>query len=175
MVPTDSAAFERLRKEAKRFLKDLRREDNAAIRRYAQCWPPTAATNEARTLARAQLVIAREHGYRSWTHLKTSLLGEKGAGKMEQETSVFIKEFLAMLEAGRPIYSSLMELGEKQTSPQLRATVEEVAGRIKKGSSLAAAMAEHPAVFDPGYVGLIRIFESEVAALGGPRHNAPPA
>ena len=174
MVPSGRAVFENLRREAKRFLKNVRQGDEAATRLYAQYWPQARPADEP-VLARAQLVIARERGYRSWTHLKTSLLNEKGMGKMKEEVGVFIKDFVAMIEAGRPIYSSLTDLGAKQESPELKVSIEQVAERIKNGSSLASAMEEHPAVFDPGYVGLIRVFESEVAAMGGPGHNAPAA
>ena len=88
MVHTDSSAFERLRREAKRLLKDLRDGDKAAIRRYAQYWPGTQSTDAVRTLARAQLVVAREHGYRSWPHLKTSLLPNKEKVMSEQKNAV---------------------------------------------------------------------------------------
>jgi len=77
MVPSDGNAFERLRREAKLLLKNLRHGNEAATRRFAQYWPATRSTDEVRILSRAQLVIAREHGYRSWTHLKTTLLTAK--------------------------------------------------------------------------------------------------
>ena len=77
MDPSTGNAFDSLRLEAKRLLKDLRRGDEVATRRFTQYWPSTGPTGEVRNLARAQLVIAREHGYRSWAQLKTSLLSRK--------------------------------------------------------------------------------------------------
>jgi hypothetical protein len=70
-------AFERLRKEAKRLLKAVQSGDEAALRRFTQYWPASGPSGEVRNLVRTQLVIARERGYRSWTHLKTSLLPKK--------------------------------------------------------------------------------------------------
>jgi hypothetical protein len=90
MVHSESSAFERLRREAKRLLKDLHNGDEAATRRYAQYWPGTQSTDEVRTLARAQLVIARERGYRSWAHLKTSLLPKK---ERVMETEFYTKPY----------------------------------------------------------------------------------
>ena len=77
MVPSNGNAFERLRREAKRLLKDVQSGDEAALRRFTQYWPATGPSGEVRNLARTQLVIARERGYRSWAHLKTSLLPKK--------------------------------------------------------------------------------------------------
>jgi hypothetical protein len=70
-------AFERLRKEAKRLLKAVQSGDEAALRRFTQYWPASGPSGEVRNLVRTQLVIARERGYRSWAHLKTSLLGNE--------------------------------------------------------------------------------------------------
>jgi hypothetical protein len=81
-------AFDRLRLEAKCLLKDVRRGDEAATRRFTQYWPATGPSGEVRNLARAQLVIARERGYRSWAHLKTSLLGNEERIMSEQKNAV---------------------------------------------------------------------------------------
>jgi hypothetical protein len=81
-------ALERLRKEAKRLLKSVQSGDEAAFRRFAPYWPAAGPSGEVRNLARAQLVIARERGYRSWAHLKTSLLGNEERVMSEQKHTV---------------------------------------------------------------------------------------
>jgi hypothetical protein len=88
MGPSTGNAFDRLRLEAKCLLKDVRRGDEAATRRFTQYWPATGPSGEVRNLARAQLVIARERGYRSWAHLKTSLLGNEERVMSEQKNAV---------------------------------------------------------------------------------------
>ena len=88
MGPSTGNAFDRLRMEAKCLLKDVRRGDEAATRRFTQYWPATGPSGEVRNLARAQLVIARERGYRSWAHLKTSLLGNEESVMSEQKNAV---------------------------------------------------------------------------------------
>lgn len=77
-----SPVFECRRREAKRLLRDLRCGNAATAARYAQYWPGADAQP---TLARAQLVIAREQGYRSWAHLKSLLL--PGATMKEQKSA----------------------------------------------------------------------------------------
>lgn len=81
-------AIDRLRKEAKRLLKDIRRGDAAALQRFTQYWPASGHSGEVRNLARTQLVIARERGYRSWAHLKTSLLGNEERVMTEKKNVV---------------------------------------------------------------------------------------
>jgi hypothetical protein len=88
MVSSTGNAFERLRREAKRLLKDVQSGDEAALRRFTQYWPATGPSGEVRNLARTQLVIARERGYRSWAHLKTALLGNEERVMSEQKNAV---------------------------------------------------------------------------------------
>lgn len=88
MGPSTVNAFDRLRIEAKCLLKDVRRGDKTALRRFTQYWPASGESGNDRNLARAQLVIARERGYRSWTHLKTSLLGNEERIMSEQKNAV---------------------------------------------------------------------------------------
>ncbi|MFZ4397488.1 MAG: hypothetical protein ACOYOU_17890 [Kiritimatiellia bacterium] len=83
-------AFERLRKEAKRLLKAVQSGDEAALRRFTQYWPASGPSGEVRNLVRTQLVIARERGYRSWAHLKTSLLPKK---ERVMETEFYTKPY----------------------------------------------------------------------------------
>ena len=87
MGPSTGNAFDRLRMEAKFLLKDARHGDEAALRRFTQYWPASGPSGEVRNLARAQLVIARERGYRSWTHLKTSLLRNEERVMSEQKNA----------------------------------------------------------------------------------------
>lgn len=80
MQPSDKSnrEFRLLRKEAKRLLKQVQSGVDTACERFLVYWPASPRGNGSDfMLTQAQLVIAREHGYTSWTHLKTSLLHEK--------------------------------------------------------------------------------------------------
>jgi len=90
MGSSTGTALEPLRKEAKRLLKSVQIGDEAALRRFTQYWPASGPSGEVRNLARAQLVIARERGYRSWAHLKTSLLPKQ---ERVMETEFYTKPY----------------------------------------------------------------------------------
>lgn len=81
MSRTVDPRFNRLRREAKRLLQDVRQADAAALSRYGHYWPANGLPN----LARAQLVVAREIGYRSWTQLKTTLLSNAENSMRDQQ------------------------------------------------------------------------------------------
>lgn len=69
---TSTQTLEEIRREARILLRDLRRQDVAAVKLYSFL-DPEAGTFRAR-LADAQYVIARKHGCRSWRDLQQHLL-----------------------------------------------------------------------------------------------------
>lgn len=75
----ERASLENLRKQAKRFLKDLRAGNAKAISRLNSLLPclsqeaANATDATATTLSEAQLVIAREYGFPSWPALKAAV------------------------------------------------------------------------------------------------------
>jgi hypothetical protein len=172
-MDTTTNAFDRLRKEAKSLLKDLRHGDAAAVRRYA-CYWPAAEVGDQLCLARAQLVVAREHGYRSWSHLKTSLVPREGEETMDLDASGFLQKLVALLDAGQPLIRSLHEMGSsEELAPALRPIVHQLAEDVSAGSSFSDALAKHPTVFDPGYMAMLKLFEDEMRKAGGPVNEAP--
>jgi ankyrin repeat protein len=62
-------SLEQLRKQAKELLKGYRADDPAAVVRF-QSHSPRAISEKGVALADAQLVLAREYGFRSWAKLK---------------------------------------------------------------------------------------------------------
>ena len=62
-------SLDQLRKQAKELLKDYRAGDRAAASRF-QAHHPHAISEQRVALADAQLVLAREYGFRSWARLK---------------------------------------------------------------------------------------------------------
>lgn len=78
MLSTDSAApLERLRKQAKRLLKDARSGDARALARLGAFFSGAQVGERTFKLADAQLVLAREMGFSSWRALCS------GAGRIE--------------------------------------------------------------------------------------------
>ena len=93
---------------------------------------------------------------------------------MDQAVSKFFQDLVSMLDAGRPLLSSLREMESSgTTAPALRPVVHQLADDIAAGSSFSAALAKHPAVFDPGYLAMLGLFENEMMKAGGPVGEAP--
>ncbi len=73
MLP-DRPQFDHLRQQAKTLQRAVRRGDAAAIRRVQDCYPGGLPADPGEfPLAEAQLVVAREYGFASWTRLKRYL------------------------------------------------------------------------------------------------------
>ena len=64
-----------------------------------------------------------------------------------------------LTRAGVPILESLADLRDSGESPRLRGVVAALVESVEGGKTLSAALAEHPGVFDPVFVALIRAGE----------------
>src|SRR5215813_8614372 len=69
----DNPSLENLRKQAKSLLKAVRAGDPAALARVREFHPRPESTSTRLSLSDAQLVIARSHGFLSWSKLKRHL------------------------------------------------------------------------------------------------------
>ena len=75
-----------------------------------------------------------------------------------KEITAFTREMSALLGAAIPIPQALDGLAEEE-NPALRDVIAKVAETVRKGSSLSAALQEHPALFPNLYVSMIRVGE----------------
>jgi type IV pilus assembly protein PilC len=114
-----------------------------------------------------QLVIGRlrEMGY---TPLK---VGAKGGAGMKREINirkkaklkdlaVFTRQFATMVNSGLPILRALAILEQQTQSRIIQKAVVDVRGEIERGSSLSAALAKYPKVFNNLYVAMVRSGEA---------------
>lgn len=81
-----------------------------------------------------------------------------------RDITAFTREIAALLDASIPIPHALESLGQEETNPALRQTVLHLADSVRKGASLSNALEEHPKLFSPLYVSMIRVGE-EAGAL----------
>lgn len=81
-----------------------------------------------------------------------------------KEITAFTREMSALLTASIPIPQALQSLGEEEENPVLRAGILQVAESVRKGSSLSAALDEHPRLFTKLYASMARVGE-EAGAL----------
>jgi type II secretory pathway component PulF len=70
----------------------------------------------------------------------------------------FTRAVAALLPAGMPLARALAA-GVSASPSSLRAPLEMVRAKVERGDELAAALAEHPRLFSPLYVGMVRAGE----------------
>ena len=71
----------------------------------------------------------------------------------------FSQELVALLDAGLSLVESIETLGEKEGSPAVRRTLDQVLVRLREGQTFGAALAEHPHSFPTLYVATVRAAE----------------
>lgn len=87
-----------------------------------------------------------------------------GTGISRKHVTAFTREIAALLGASIPIPQALDGLGEEEENAALRGIILEMAGSVRKGMALSAAMDEHPRVFNKLYTSMVRVGE-EAGAL----------
>jgi MSHA biogenesis protein MshG len=73
---------------------------------------------------------------------------------------LFSRQMFSLLKAGVPIMRSLAGLQESSTNPTLTAVIADLRASLDSGRELSAAMRQHPKVFTPFYVSLVRVGEA---------------
>jgi len=68
----------------------------------------------------------------------------------------FTFHLTGLTEAGVPLLRGLEVLREQVEDPRMRAVVADLEDAIQSGHSLSAALARHPAIFSPLYIGIVR-------------------
>src|SRR3989442_1721619 len=77
-----------------------------------------------------------------------------------KELSVFTRQFSVMIDAGLPLVQCLEILAQQQENKYFQQTLMQVRQDVEEGSTLAAAMARHPRVFDQLYSNMVEAGET---------------
>ncbi len=77
-----------------------------------------------------------------------------------RDVMLFTRELTTLLQAGLPLDRSLQSLSMLTESARLKELISEVLTRVQQGRSLSEALGEHPEVFSPLYVNMIRAGEA---------------
>lgn len=72
---------------------------------------------------------------------------------------VFTHEMSTLLAAGLPLDRSLSILADLSENPEMKAVVADVLQSVQRGKSLAESLGQHPKVFAPLYVNMVRAGE----------------
>ena len=92
--------------------------------------------------------------------LKVELPWRRAAKVRSRDLMVFTGELSTLLKAGLPLDRSLGSLSSLTENATLKHIVGVILARVQEGRSLSQALAEHPEVFPPLYVNMIRAGEA---------------
>lgn len=76
------------------------------------------------------------------------------------DVAIMTRQLATQQKAGIPLASCLNALVEQSEQDALKRVLSSIRQKVTEGSSLAAAMADHPKVFSPLYINMIRAGES---------------
>lgn len=77
-----------------------------------------------------------------------------------RQVAVLTRQLAVALEAGLPLMSALDVMSRELEQPTTNELLKALAIRVQQGDSLSDALAEHPGVFEPMYVRLVRVGET---------------
>jgi type IV pilus assembly protein PilC len=137
---------------------EYRARDRAGAVREGQMEASSAAA-VARTLQEKGLVPLRVAERRVAALEKDVKLPGFGKRVKPKAVAVLSRQLATMVNSGLSLVRALTVLHHQTENPVLAAVVGEVRGRVEQGSSLSAALAEHPKVFGYLYVSMIQAGE----------------
>jgi type IV pilus assembly protein PilC len=77
-----------------------------------------------------------------------------------KDVAVFSRQFATMINSGLSLIRALAILADQTESPVLKKTAAEVRLDVERGSSLSAALARHPKVFNHLYIAMVKSGEA---------------
>jgi general secretion pathway protein F len=80
-----------------------------------------------------------------------------------KEILAFTQQLSSLLTAGMPLDKSLNVLEELTKNRRLKTIIYEIKREIEKGSTLSDALANHPNIFSPLYVNMVKVGEASGA------------
>jgi type IV pilus assembly protein PilC len=114
-----------------------------------------AVVSRLRQLGYAPISIEAEKGAGLKAEVKLP-----GAGRVKlKDLAVFSRQFATMINSGLSLLRALTILGEQTSNRRLGGVIIQVRAEVEKGTSLSAAMARHPKVFNRLYVSMVRAGE----------------
>lgn len=88
-------------------------------------------------------------------------LSFKRKKKVKQaEIAIFTRQFSVMLNAGMPLVQGLDAVAQQHPNPTFREVLTQVRSDVEGGSTLSAALARHPKVFDNLYTNMVAAGET---------------
>lgn len=117
-----------------------------------------ASQDELRQLLRREQVIVTQASEKG-REISIPKLG-RGKKVKAKELAVFTRQFSVMIDAGLPLVQCIDILAQQQNNLFFRDVLNQVRQSVEEGSTLAAALAKHPKVFDNLYTHMIEAGEA---------------
>lgn len=77
-----------------------------------------------------------------------------------QDINIFTRQLSDLIHSGLPLAKALNSLSKQTNNKHLRAVIEDVEGRIRKGEAFYEALNKHSKVFSPFFTNIIRAGEA---------------
>jgi len=115
-----------------------------------------ASKAEVQNLLRRQQITATKMSEKG----KEFNLPSFGSGVSAKELAIFTRQFSVMIDAGLPLVQCLEILAGQQENKTFQKVLTATRGSVEGGSTLSAAMRQHPKVFDALYVNMVEAGET---------------
>lgn len=110
-----------------------------------------AVVGRLRQLGYAPISIEPDKGAGLKTEIKLP-----GTGRVKlKDLAVFSRQFATMINSGLSLLRALTILGEQTSNRRLGEVIIQVRAEVEKGTSLSAALARHPKIFNRLYVSMV--------------------
>jgi type IV pilus assembly protein PilC len=87
-------------------------------------------------------------------------IGRRSKKVKSKDLAIFTRQFSVMIDAGLPLVQCLEILAQQQDNKNFAMVLTQTRQDVEEGSTLAAAMARHPKVFDQLFVNMIEAGEA---------------
>jgi Type II secretion system (T2SS), protein F len=161
-----SPNLDALKKEAKLVLKSVKASNPAALERVSPYFDPSVPLK----LTQIQLVLAREHGFKSWAVLRSqaadqdALMNAQGEVSRIQlrmngrkslpqlsitqlDTAHFARQLATMFKVGIPLIEAIEIIADDTVNPRMKEVILDIRSKISTGKQLNYAMRLHPNYF----------------------------
>lgn len=117
-----------------------------------------ASQDELRALLRREQIVVTQSSEKG-REFSIPKIGAKKKVKAK-ELAVFTRQFSVMIDAGLPLVQCIDILAQQQQNTFFKDVLNQVRQTVEEGSTLAAALAKHPKVFDALFVNMVEAGET---------------
>lgn len=118
----------------------------------------SAAASNLNERGLTPILIKLDGGKKSGINL--NFLGKFGGKVKLTDKMVFSRQFATMINAGIPISQALSILHTQTTNKKLKEVLGDAAKKVEGGAPLSSALADHPDVFSPIYINMVKAGEA---------------